>query len=137
MTEILVPSHYQICPNCGEECLDLNCPQGCSTKARSWGAHRESGKAATQRERILYLLKAAWPDGLSRNDIERIFAVPENRPRVRLSAVCGRVNSLLKDQEVEVHGSKYDEETQRVVEVLRYRQPHTQVLDNGQISFFR
>lgn len=118
MLLIEIPNNKLICPNCKEILIDLRCPNGCSTKIQSLRQTQISGTAATQRERIYYLLLMTGKS-LSRNEISKVFDYWENRPRIRLSAVCGRVNELLRDGLIEVAGNTWDTETKRNVEIIR------------------
>jgi hypothetical protein len=66
-------------------------------------------KQPTQKARILQCVETYG--NVSRNDLAGYL-------NMRLSSVCASVNSLLKEKKLVVRGARWDNETQRNVEVL-------------------
>lgn len=84
-----------------------------STSFEAYDSQVRTGKARSQRERILHAIQA-WPR--TRNELARDLGI-------RLASVCGRVGELLEDGQVEVIGERVDEETGHAGEILRAREP--------------
>lgn len=87
-----------------------------STQIDSFLEIQESGAAQDQKTRILDALRFYGP--MTRAELETHFA--EHRPRIRLSAICGRVRELLDEDHprIRIQGTTLDRETNRRVEVL-------------------
>jgi len=69
----------------------------------SLDAHNDiqsDGTAQTQKDKIKDFLKR-FSDGLTRNEIHRLLGI-------QINAVCGRVNSLLKEGLIEEVGKRKD-----------------------------
>lgn len=80
-----------------------------STSRGAYAVHVMDGKATAQHHRILDAIRAFGP--ISRNELATLFS-PEGltrdgtrwfaaSPRIRLGSVCGRVNTLLGNEEKE------------------------------------
>ena len=80
-----------------------------STSRSSYYQHVIEGKAKTQRERILDCLKDSKP--LTRLQISDITGI-------RLTSVCGRVNALIENGQVNVDHEGIDPATNRPAEYL-------------------
>lgn len=122
-----IPRNKLVCADCATILVDLECPKGCTTQAQSYAQHHISGIAATQKERVLYAIAFSYSP-LSRNKLEKIFEMHDNAPRIRLSAICGRVGELLAEGKIAVAGKTWDDETQRVVETLTVKKRGTKQL---------
>ena len=111
-----IPPYALKCRSCGGKMVNLRCSNGCSTREMSFEYMQTTGEIASQEERILLAIALHGP--ISRNGLAKVFEKPENKPRIRLSSVCGRTKNLMDQGLVYVYGHEYDQETQRVVEVL-------------------
>ena len=115
-----IPPYALKCRSCGGKMVNLRCSNGCRTREQSLEYMLQTtGEIASQEERILLAIAAYGP--ISRNGLAKVFEKPENKPRIRLSSVCGRTKNLMDQGLVYVYGHEYDQETQRVVEVLAYK----------------
>lgn len=81
---------------------------GNETKRESY--EKTKPKMPTQRQRIYEALREK---PMTRNELERYFG-----GKIRLSAICGRVNELLEQDLVVESGTKFDILTRRNVSVL-------------------
>lgn len=79
-----------------------------NTKRESY--KKTKPKMPTQRERIY---KALVDCPMTRNELERYFG-----GKIRLSAICGRVNELLERKLIVESGTRFDILTKRNVAVL-------------------
>jgi len=103
-----------------------------STSRGAYAAHVMDGKATAQHCRILDAIRAFGP--ISRNDLAGLFS-PEGLmrdgtrwfaapPHIRLGSVCGRVNTLLGNDEkgwpafVRVHHTAPDPDSKHPVDYL-------------------
>ena len=79
------------------------------TSLQSYFEHKDSGKMGNQEKIVYDYIKSHH--GCSRNQIEK-------GTNIRINAVCGRVNQLIRKKLVGVIGIRNDPITKRKVEIL-------------------
>ena len=81
-----------------------------TTSAESYREEKASGREQSQKERVFDLLKSSG--AMSRRDIAKSLGL-------QLSAVCGRVNSLMAAGQVENKGKAVCAESGKLVHLVR------------------